>query len=136
MLSSVSIKRIQQLKSYPSINRLSKHLYHSTNARFTEQNTSSEILSLESHPTIPGTCKLTLSNSLKRNALSKSLVEELFKVLEECHHDSSIRCMIINSSVKGIFCAGADLKERRDMSNEQVNCHSWTICQITLFKVL
>jgi len=55
-----------------------------------------------------------------RNAISRSLLSQISDAVDEIQHDPTIRAMIIRSHVKGAFCAGADLKERRDMSPEEV----------------
>ena len=34
--------------------------------------------------------------------------------------DSNARCLIVRSTSPGIFCAGADLKERKDIPPEEV----------------
>jgi len=54
------------------------------------------------------------------NALSKNLVANLSKAIEEVKFDKSVRVLIIRSHAKGAFCAGADLKERATMSPEEV----------------
>lgn len=35
-------------------------------------------------------------------------------------HDPEVRTVILKSNVPGIFCAGADLKERRQMTELEV----------------
>lgn len=35
-------------------------------------------------------------------------------------NDKKVRCIIISSSVPGVFCAGADLKERAKMKLDEV----------------
>ena len=55
-----------------------------------------------------------LNRPKSRNALSKRLVDEFLSAIEE--HNDSARCVILRSSVAGMFCAGADLKERKTMN--------------------
>lgn len=40
--------------------------------------------------------------------------------IEEVKHDNSVRAVILRSEVPGIFCAGADLKERAKMQPSEV----------------
>ncbi len=53
------------------------------------------------------------------NALGRELVEDLAQALDPLGRDEDARCLIVRSAGKH-FSAGADLKERRDMSVEDV----------------
>ncbi len=53
------------------------------------------------------------------NALGRELVEDLAQALDRLNREESARCLIVRSAGKH-FCAGADLKERREMSVEDV----------------
>lgn len=55
-----------------------------------------------------------------RNALNKGLTDSVFRALEEIHHDKNARVLIIRSLISGVFCAGADLKERMTMPPNEV----------------
>ncbi|KAI3612179.1 enoyl-hydratase isomerase [Moniliophthora roreri] len=72
---------------------------------------------LDSHPGI--TC-LSLNRPQSKNAISMTLLKELTESLEEVHFDKSTRVLILRSTTQGSFCAGADLIERRTMSQLQV----------------
>lgn len=63
---------------------------------------------------------ITLNRPEAANALSKALLEELNKTIDKVNQDKSIYCTIITGEGDHVFCAGADLKERRDMSEEEV----------------
>ncbi|KAJ5608147.1 hypothetical protein N7537_004766 [Penicillium hordei] len=67
-----------------------------------------------------GTIKIIqLNRPAAKNALSVQMVHELSCEIEEIHHERHMggtRALVIASAVDGIFCAGADLKERKDMS--------------------
>ena len=52
------------------------------------------------------------------NALSQELIAELLLLTKEISSDKEVKGLIISSSLKD-FCAGADLKERASMSNEE-----------------
>ena len=52
------------------------------------------------------------------NALSQELISELLLLTQEISSDKEVKGLIISSSLKD-FCAGADLKERASMSNEE-----------------
>jgi enoyl-CoA hydratase/carnithine racemase len=53
------------------------------------------------------------------NALGRELIEELTAALEQLGADDAARALIVRSAGKH-FCAGADLKERRTMSVDDV----------------
>lgn len=50
-----------------------------------------------------------------RNAISINFVDQFHLAIEQ-NQDAS--CIILTSSTPGMFCAGADLKERKEMSPE------------------
>ena len=63
---------------------------------------------------------LTLERPDAANAMSKTLLDELNKCIEEIEQDAQIYCTIITGAGEKAFCAGADLKERKGMSKDQV----------------
>jgi enoyl-CoA hydratase/carnithine racemase len=63
---------------------------------------------------------LTLNRPEAMNALSKGLLDELNEYVRKINADNSLRCTIITGSGEKAFCAGADLKERKGMTEEQV----------------
>ncbi|WP_249869636.1 enoyl-CoA hydratase [Oceanobacillus saliphilus] len=63
---------------------------------------------------------ITLNRPEAANALSKTMLDELNEVIRKINGDSSLYCTIITAAGKKVFCAGADLKERRGMSEQQV----------------
>ncbi|KAJ8661044.1 hypothetical protein O0I10_003267 [Lichtheimia ornata] len=67
-----------------------------------------------------GIAVLKLDRPAARNALSIKLLREFREALEEIRFSSDARVLIVQSLVKGVFCAGADLKERATMNPTQV----------------
>ncbi|XP_072505583.1 enoyl-CoA hydratase domain-containing protein 2, mitochondrial [Notamacropus eugenii] len=67
-----------------------------------------------------GITEILMNRPQSRNALGKVFVSELSDALDELHLDRSIRVVVFKSGVKGVFCAGADLKEREQMSEAEV----------------
>jgi methylglutaconyl-CoA hydratase len=55
-----------------------------------------------------------------RNALSRNLVNQLTEAISTIQQDKKIRVLILRSFVPGIFCAGADLRERSKMEPQEV----------------
>jgi methylglutaconyl-CoA hydratase len=74
-----------------------------------------ELLKVDNHIAI-----VTLNRSEAANALSKALLDELNLIVNKLNQDNTIHCVIITGSGDKAFCAGADLKERRGMSEQQV----------------
>lgn len=67
-----------------------------------------------------GIVVLSLARPEARNALDSGLVLGLQTALAKISQAGSARCLILESSVPGVFSAGADLKERQGMSEEAV----------------
>ncbi|KAK3585870.1 hypothetical protein CHS0354_038402 [Potamilus streckersoni] len=55
-----------------------------------------------------------------KNAISRSLLNQLREAMDTVKFDNSLRVVILRSEVQGVFCAGADLKERATMKVEEV----------------
>ncbi|XP_032812788.2 methylglutaconyl-CoA hydratase, mitochondrial-like [Petromyzon marinus] len=55
-----------------------------------------------------------------KNALGKTLVKALKEVMVAVRWNRTVRVVIVRSEVPGIFCAGADLKERARMPELEV----------------
>ncbi|KAI4457208.1 enoyl-coa hydratase-related [Holotrichia oblita] len=66
-----------------------------------------------------GIAVIGLNRSRQRNALSINLVKELNDALDTVYVSNSVRVVLLRSLVPGIFCAGADLKERTQMTQQQ-----------------
>ena len=66
-----------------------------------------------------GILTLGLERPEARNALGRQLLREIKEALAVVLDDLSIRVVILHSLVPGVFCAGADLKERAGMTPEE-----------------
>ncbi|MCY0874855.1 MAG: enoyl-CoA hydratase-related protein [Firmicutes bacterium] len=66
-----------------------------------------------------GVAIVTLQRPEAMNALSLALLDEMDARLTEVEQREDIRCVVIAGAGTKAFCAGADLKERRTMSEEQ-----------------
>ncbi len=63
-----------------------------------------------------GLVLLGLDRPAARNALGRQLLSEFTEALAELRFDAGVRVLVIHSLVPGVFCAGADLKERAGMT--------------------
>lgn len=69
---------------------------------------------------LEGIITITLNRPEAANALSVQMLNELKSALNEIKFDREVRCVIITGNGEKAFCAGADLKERAGMNEEQV----------------
>ncbi|MFS0672553.1 enoyl-CoA hydratase [Ornithinibacillus sp. 179-J 7C1 HS] len=63
---------------------------------------------------------ITLNRPEAANAMSRALLDNLDQVVLEVNRNQQIYCVVITGSGNKAFCAGADLKERSGMTNEEV----------------
>jgi enoyl-CoA hydratase/carnithine racemase len=62
----------------------------------------------------------TLNREAARNAISRALLRELGDNLSRVDSDRQVRTVVITGAGDRAFCAGADLRERQTMSEEDV----------------
>ncbi len=63
-----------------------------------------------------GLVLLGLDRPSARNALGRQLLAEFRAAVRELGSDPGVRVVVVHSLVPGVFCAGADLKERAGMA--------------------
>ena len=71
-----------------------------------------------------GIAKISLNRTKRANAMGKTMISQLQKVIEELSvdpHENMARCVILTSNSSKVFSAGADLKERAEMSMEEAS---------------
>lgn len=68
----------------------------------------------------PGIAVITLNRPEAANSLSKQMIQDLRKVLQELKADRAIRVIVLTGAGDKAFCAGADLKERQGMSESEI----------------
>ncbi|KAJ1968427.1 hypothetical protein H4R35_006431, partial [Dimargaris xerosporica] len=67
-----------------------------------------------------GISVLTMNRPKAKNAISVQFLTQFRQCLEELRFNSDARVVVVRSLVDGVFCAGADLKERATMTNAEV----------------
>ena len=67
-----------------------------------------------------GIVRLGLNRPAAKNALGHQLLGEFRAALAALRQNRSARVILVHSLVPGVFCAGADLKERATMSQPEV----------------
>ncbi|XP_006647620.1 probable enoyl-CoA hydratase 2, mitochondrial [Oryza brachyantha] len=67
-----------------------------------------------------GIVEMSLKRPEARNAIGKEMLQGLRSAIEKVEADATANVVLLASSVPKVFCAGADLKERRLMSPSEV----------------
>jgi len=67
-----------------------------------------------------GIAILSINRPHAKNSLSKNLMRLFENAMDVVNSDSALRVLVLRSIVPGVFCAGADLKERRTMTEADV----------------
>lgn len=80
--------------------------YHSLEASSSPQDT----------PTGPNICVVSLDRPKAKNSISLRLLDDLFDIAHKDYLAQDTRALILTSSTPSIFCAGADLKERKSFT--------------------
>jgi methylglutaconyl-CoA hydratase len=66
-----------------------------------------------------GIILLGLDRPAAKNALGRQLMDEFRRALADLRSDPAVRVVVVHSLVSGVFCAGADLKERAGMAQAE-----------------
>ncbi|KAJ7986591.1 hypothetical protein DPEC_G00341460 [Dallia pectoralis] len=64
-----------------------------------------------------GIAEVLMCRQKARNALGRVFVAQMRLLVSSLHNDPAVRVVVFRSLVPGIFCAGADLKERAEMNH-------------------
>jgi len=68
-----------------------------------------------------GIVLLGLDRPGAKNALGRQLLAEFRQALADLRLDPAVRVVVVHSLVPGVFCAGADLKERAEMTQAEAS---------------
>lgn len=85
----------------------------------TSQESLDDELRLEYHND-GGIAVISLNRPAAKNALSINLMSLFESHMNTLSSDHNVRAVVLRSLVPGVFCAGADLKERRKMKESDV----------------
>ncbi|CAH1784716.1 unnamed protein product, partial [Owenia fusiformis] len=67
-----------------------------------------------------GIAVMAMNRPKAKNAFSRNLLKLMDEALQTVKYDKKVRAVIVRSDAPGIFCAGADLKERAKMTEGEV----------------
>ncbi len=68
-----------------------------------------------------GICVVTLNRPSRLNSMNGALVDQLRITFEEIETEKDVRVVILTAAGDRSFCVGADLKERKTMSDAEVS---------------
>jgi len=68
---------------------------------------------------VDGVVTITLDRPESRNAVNRAMCDDIVAAVAAARDDAEVRLVVVRAS-GAVFCAGADLKERKGMSADQV----------------
>lgn len=77
-------------------------------------------VTLRRDETNPHVAEIVLDRPEALNAISSALARRLTRVCAEVAADSSVRAVVLSAAGEKAFCVGADLKERRTMTDDEL----------------
>src|SRR5690242_14072200 len=63
----------------------------------------------------------TIDGAPRRNSITRAMLAALLAEVERARDKRALRCVVLTGVGDRAFCAGADLKERRSMSEAEVH---------------
>jgi methylglutaconyl-CoA hydratase len=112
------LQKIGQLENINKINFVSKRNF--TLISPSESLNNNEFILSKMTGKNQNILQIQLNSHKNRNALSRTLLDGLKTEINRINSTNEIRAAILLSAAPKYFCAGADLKERKNMSEEQV----------------
>jgi len=91
-----------------------------TQTQGSESSQEELVLSYVEKPAQGKIAVLGMNRPKAKNSFGKNIVQRFYDALDSIQFDKEVRVVVIRSLVPGIFCAGADLKERLQMKPEDV----------------
>jgi enoyl-CoA hydratase/carnithine racemase len=76
----------------------------------------------------------TIAGAERRNTLTVALVEELERLVRARRAKRDVRAIVLTGQGEKAFCAGADLKDRENMTHEDIK--SWLVLLHRAFRAL
>ncbi|KAL1918311.1 uncharacterized protein VTP21DRAFT_2971 [Calcarisporiella thermophila] len=76
-----------------------------------------------------GIAVLTMNRPAAKNAISRQFLGEFRDIVSRIRFDGDVRVLVLRSLVDGVFCAGADLKERATMAPSEVSQFLYSLRQ-------
>ncbi|KAL9438873.1 hypothetical protein AB3S75_024525 [Citrus x aurantiifolia] len=110
-----------------NINTSQFHQYQSRRTLILDSASSESVQLQRLSDSDSGIIEVSLNRPAAKNALGTDMLRGLKHAFETISEDSSANVVMIRSSVPKVFCAGADLKERRQMSPSEIHFYVNTL---------
>lgn len=105
----------------PNLQNTTTHLFRFQNVRTLLLQSASDSVKLQKlTDSDSGIWEVNLERPSTKNAIGRDMLRGLQYTLESVNSDRTAKVLMICSSVPKVFCAGADLKERKTMSPSEV----------------
>ncbi|XP_042018964.1 probable enoyl-CoA hydratase 2, mitochondrial [Salvia splendens] len=105
----------------PNFQSTISHLFRFQSARTLLVQSVSESVKLQKlADSDSGIWEVNLERPSSKNAIGRDMLRGLKHTLESVNRDQTAKVLMISSFVPKVFCAGADLKERKTMSPSEV----------------
>ncbi|XP_027336335.1 probable enoyl-CoA hydratase 2, mitochondrial [Abrus precatorius] len=112
---------VKTCKPYLTLNFIAHHYQHQIRRNLILQSSASQFVKLQKLTgSDSGIIEVSLDRPEAKNAIGKDMLRGLSHMFELINQNSYANVAMIRSSVPGVFCAGADLKERRAMNQSDV----------------
>ncbi|KAJ8754303.1 hypothetical protein K2173_002754 [Erythroxylum novogranatense] len=98
----------------------SSHIYQSHRTIVLESISSESVRFKRLSGYDSGIVEVSLDRPSTKNAIGKEMLRGLRHTLEIINEDRSAKVLLISSLVSKVFCAGADLKERKSMTPSEI----------------
>ncbi|RAL53705.1 hypothetical protein DM860_015433 [Cuscuta australis] len=115
-----SFQLISRLSSLNSNSQAQRWQFQSRRTLILEPLTSESVKLEQLADSDSGILELKLNRPDRKNAIGKDMLKELHHVFDRINEERLANVLMICSSVPKVFCAGADLKERRTMAPLEV----------------
>ncbi|VFQ77373.1 unnamed protein product [Cuscuta campestris] len=115
-----SFQLISRLSSLNSNSQAQRWQFQSRRTLILEPLTSESVKLEQLADSDSGILELKLDRPDRKNAIGKDMLKELHHVFDRINEERLANVLMICSSVPKVFCAGADLKERRTMAPLEV----------------
>lgn len=100
-----------------SVHPLKKYFFSTSTTNFLVRELKVDILSGKHC----GVFVLSFNRPSVKNAVNRNLIKELSTTFEDLSFNRNVRIIILHSTTPGIFCSGADLKERQQLSSNEIH---------------
>lgn len=117
LLTKLSFRVAMLIRSLTRQLRHAVALGRGLSSAVSEQN-APEVVFDASRP--DGVALVGLNRPAAKNAMSMNLLKCIEETVDALAESNTVRCVILHSLVPKIFCAGADLKERKGMEESDI----------------